>query len=367
MKPSISHIVMMGDSLSDRGTLDRRKLFGFIPLDKISGLEGRSPVGRFTNGYAWSDHLGAMFANEFTIRSFKKKRNFPDVTDISDAIITHDRQVKDRVDNAYSLDNDLSISYRNRNFIRSYDEGGLTAHDYSWVLSNSITRFFTRLIVSHLAVKRNDLLAYDRKYKIAKKHKAETLIIEWSGANDLITVNARPSQEEVDKAIKDRIENVTLLIQNGYRHFVLFNLPDLSLTPRYQQKSLEERENAKKWSDYFNEQLAQACEELVKKNQESNCTIEVFDINSEFKRIYNYPEEYDFEKAKLNQPYLKSRDFKIKKDGTSPAKGYMFWDDVHPTADTHVKLAEEFFNQYRDQYNFLAPDSNDRNCSKLRP
>src|SRR3990167_825678 len=360
-KPTVSNLVIMGDSLSDRGTLDRRLLFGFIPLDKLSGLEGRSPVGRFTNGYAWSDHLSAMFANEFTLRQLKKRKHFVDVTDMSDAIITDEHKIKEHVDHAYSLSNDLSIHYQNRNFIRSYDEGGLTAHDYSWTLSNSISRFFTRLIVSTLAAKRRDLLAYYHQYKVAQKRKAETLIIEWSGANDLITVNARPSKEEVDKAIRNRIENAKMLIQNGYRHVVLFNLPDLSLTPRYQRKNLAEQANAKEWSNYFNAQLAIACEKLADENKDLGCSINVFDINAEFKKIYEHPAEYGFKEDKLKQPYLQSPDFKIKKDGTSPATGYLFWDDVHPTADTHVKLAEKFFDWCKNQYNVLMPESNNKN------
>ncbi|VVC75314.1 hypothetical protein AQUSIP_06030 [Aquicella siphonis] len=72
-KPTISHFVMMGDSLSDRGTMDRRKLFGVIPMSWLSGLAGRSPRGRFTNGFAWSDYISAMLADEFIIQHAEKK------------------------------------------------------------------------------------------------------------------------------------------------------------------------------------------------------------------------------------------------------------------------------------------------------
>ncbi len=53
MKPDqISRFLMMGDSLSDWGSVKRRHLLGFIPMSWIAGLDKNSPKGRFTNGYA---------------------------------------------------------------------------------------------------------------------------------------------------------------------------------------------------------------------------------------------------------------------------------------------------------------------------
>ncbi len=53
-KPTkITHLVVLGDSLSDRGTLNKRELLGFIPMSYLSGLRSKSPKGRFTNGFLW--------------------------------------------------------------------------------------------------------------------------------------------------------------------------------------------------------------------------------------------------------------------------------------------------------------------------
>ena len=125
---------------------------------------------------------------------------------------------------------------------------------------------------------RDQLLNYDKQHHISNEQKAETLIMEWSGANDLVTVNAEPSIAEADRAIAARIDNVKKLIAAGYRNFVLFNLPNLSLTPRYQALSKEAQDNAKKCTDYFNEQLKKACEQL---NEDyPHCSIDPFDINT---------------------------------------------------------------------------------------
>lgn len=355
---NISHFIMMGDSLSDRGTMNHRYLFYFIPMSILSGLAGHSPRGRFTNGYAWSDHIATMLANQFMINELKEKLGM-DSGDIADAIIAKDARVMALIRNDYSLDDDGFIQFEGRDFVRSYDEGGLTAHDYSWTLSKSLGRFFSRIILSTLTQKREELLAYDRENPSTKAHKAETLIIEWSGANDLITVNAGPSAIEVDRAVEARIANVRKLVRNGYQNFILFNLPDLSLTPRYQNKTGptadREREEAHRYSNYFNSQLATEVARL--QSHYPQCSIQVFDISSIFDEVHENPEAYGFETAKRKQPFQESADFVLNGDNTSPAKGYMFWDDVHPTADLHALLAERFYRKFRFQYNFKEPAS----------
>ena len=352
MMYDISHIIMMGDSLSDRGTAYHRYILGFIPMRWLTGLEGVSPEGRFTNGLVWTDHLAASLASEFTIDKFIRDEHF-DASDISDAVIDHDPKIENQVHHYYDLNNDLYVKYRGRNFVRNYDEGGLTSHSYKGMPSKSISRYFKRLFLSTLEEKRNNLLAYDKQHHISNAEKSKTLIIEWSGANDLITVNEKPSKCEVDQAIKDRIKNIRELIKNGYRHFVLFNLPDLSLTPRYQAKSEDEQLIAKKYSIYFNEQLKIESEKL--QSEYPDCNIDIFDAYSEFQDLYNNPEKYNLDKDKRNLSYIKSPDFKINSNRTSPSTGYMFWDDIHPTADVHAILAETFCDKYRFKYSFIAP------------
>jgi len=392
-KPVISHFVIIGDSLSDRGTLDHRYLLGFIPMRLVAGLAGKSPRGRFTNGFTWSDDFSATIADEFIIKRAEKnnalgaqhKYQF-DNTDIADAILTHsqnsntepvqldptdvadnviaNRQFDRTIQNSYTLDNDLYVQYRGRDFVRSYDEGGLTAHDYRGAPSYSFTRFFSRLILATLDQKREKMLEHDRQLAIPDSQKQQTLILEWSGANDLITVNARPSREEADKAIQARILNAEKLILQGYRHFVLVDLPDLSLTPRYQNmtgaEGERERQNTKAICEYFNKKLTEECAKLQAKYKDNGCSIEVFAISNYFADVYQdtldqthrYP--CHFEKDKIKQPYTKSKDFAIR-NGLSPASGYMFWDDVHPTADLHEVLEQQLYKTYSQKYQFSAP------------
>jgi phospholipase/lecithinase/hemolysin len=357
-KPVISHVVMMGDSLSDRGTLNHRYLFGIIPMARLTGLSGKSPRGRFTNGFAWSDHISAMFINEFIIQRALKL----DATDIADNVITNP-QFQHITEHSYTLDNDLYVQYRGRDFVRNYDEGGLTSHSYSGKPSKSIKRFVDRLLVSTLTKKRKALLKHDNQIEISREQKKQTLVIEWSGANDLITANAKPSITEADMAINDRIENAEKLIQKGYRHFYLFDLPDLSLIPQFQNMpgitGERARENAKKVSLYFNEKLKTTSAALQKKYQHIGTSIEVFDIGHLFTDIYNdainqthrYPCYFD--KNKVQSSFTQSKDF-IDKNGLSPASGYIFWDNMHPSSDMHALIADEFYKSFSKKF-LIAP------------
>lgn len=352
-RPRIKRIIMIGDSLSERGTMFREKLFGFIPMKILSGLKGKTPDDSFTNGFPWSDHFITALANKFTIKKLKTEKGLDDA-DIADGIINDDAHIRPVIDNYYNLKNDLFVNYDGENFIRNYTIGGLTAHDYSWLPSTSISRFFSRLILPTLQGECKKLLNYDKVHHLSSKFKAETLIIEWSGANDLITVNARPSKKEADGAVKARINNLRKLINNGYSNFILFNLPDLSLTPRYQAKNEKERENARVCSEYFNEELNAACMKL--REEYPDCCIQLFDANKEFQDMFHHPEKYNLDKDKRHQPYTTSADFKIKENSTSPADGYMFWDAVHPTADVHAFLAQKILQEYENVFEFIAPD-----------
>lgn len=354
----IEDFILMGDSLSDRQGANKRYILGIIPMRWFTGLDGNSPLGRFTNGLAWSDHFCTKIADERIIEQLKRKGM--DGCDIADAVIAKDRRLKHTIQDSYFLDNHLYVKYNGQLLARTYDEGGLTAHDYSWAPSSSIVRFFSRIILTTLAAMRNQLLSYDKEYEVPLAKKAKTLVIEWSGANDLITVNKEASRLEADKAVADRIQNVKQLKKNGYKNFVLFNLPDLSLTPRYQALSAVEQQNAHACSLYFNEQLAAECAKL--KQTFPDCSIEVFDVNKMFTDVYNHPENYGFDKEKLTTPFIKSNNFTKIANKISPATGYMFWDDLHPTADMHAKLADIFYQTYAENYKLVIPE-----VKKVRP
>ncbi|AUH73834.1 SGNH/GDSL hydrolase family protein [Legionella sainthelensi] len=373
----ISRIVVLGDSLSDRGTFDKRKLFGFIPLGDFYEVGFDAPRGRFTNGFVWGDYFVTAIIEDFEIDYVRKKLKINHDprgnADVADAILANDLNILKKNEKAFSLNNDKHILFKGERFARFYCEAGLTADDYTRQFTINPKYEFLRLILARLEDKRKQLSDEDKKYKITEQEKSETLIIEWSGANDLLTVNAEPTLIEADNAVNARIANLEILIQQGYRNFVLVNLPDLSLTPRFQAKTRKEQENATKCSEYFNDQLADKAKQLIEKYKDLNIplNLSIFDANTPFKKIYNHCEEYGFDKEKLKSPYIDSEEFKqnqknpeYQQQHISPAEGYMFWDEIHPSMDMHSWLAVMFKETYNKIFKFIPPEPIKRRCSK---
>lgn len=346
----VSQCVIMGDSLSDRGGMFERRLLGVLPMSWLSGLRGKSPEGSFTNGYVWSDDFGASLANDVTIRMLKEKYHLTDL-DITNAIMNNDTRILSLFKNAYTLNDSTEIKYDNQELVRFYAEGGLTSKNYKGSTTWSITRLFSRQILTNLDTMREKLLASDELKKITPEQKASTLIIEWSGANDLITVNTKPTRHDVDMAIKSRIRNVELLIRAGYCNFTLFNLPDLALTPQYQAMSLSEQMKISQICMYFNDQLSRHLQSIRIKYP--LVSVNIYDIHQDMNKIYNNPERYRLDPDKRRSSFVESTDFKVDKNGRSPSSGYLYWDKTgHPTADVHALLTEEYLKHFRTHYNF---------------
>lgn len=351
-KTLIKYLVFMGDSLSDRGTFSKRPIFyGLLPNDLIVDLS-KSPHGRFTNGYTWDDYLCTSFVSKYLSRDLEKKFKM-DAADISDAVINKDPKVEPMVQNENTLSNDRKVDSEGERLARAYCEGGLTSHNYAHSVIINPSAEMARIIVSTLENKRALLLEDDTKLDVNAEEKHQTLIIEWSGANDLITVNTQPTKQEADSAIAARMENIKKLYEAGYRHFALFGLPDLACTPRFQAMKQSDRENASDVCNYFNEKLAKECINLLA--DYTDVTINYVDIMQPFKEIYENPEKYKFEKSKLKHAYNTSTDYKMNPDRTSPAPGYLFWDDIHPTAHAHVLLATIITEKLNETYRFRAP------------
>lgn len=325
----ISRLVFLGDSLSDRGTFDKRMLFGFIPLGDLYEVGYDAPRGRFTNGFVWGDYFVTAVIEQFEIdyarRKLKLPRDARGNADVADAILANDLHLLKKNERAFSLNNDKHILFKGTRFARFYCEAGLTSYDYKTKFSLNPKEEIARLIVADLEDKRKQLIADDKKYKISAQEKAETLIVEWSGANDLLTVNSEPTLLEADDAVNARIVNLEILIQQGYRNFVLLNLPDLSLTPRYKAKSTKEQENAAKCSVYFNKQLAAKVQQLIEKYQGLNVplNLSIFDVSKPFAEMYEHCEEYGFDKNKLKSPYIDSEEFRQSQKNTcTSARAY---------------------------------------------
>ncbi len=320
---AIRDIVIFGDSLSGRGRMANRKLFGFLDMNNISGLEGKSYYGRFANSYVWSDQISKIFAAE---------SNFPNP--------------------------DLDDPYRVRTasgetLVRTLCEGGCTSADYSMKFNTlDISYLASREILTNLDELRAELIANDKIIETSEKDKAETLVLEWTGVNDLITVHSTPTKKSSEIAVQERLEHVKKMIALGYKNFVLLNLPDISITPRYKRLSSEERHEAHEVIKYFNDILKQGIEQI---NQVSaDCNVTLYDICSEYQDIMNNPKSYGFDLEKLDATFVDSTDFK-EGETNLVSEGYLFWNDVHPTSELHEIFANKLFTALKNKFKFFAP------------
>jgi len=354
-KPLISQVAIIGDSISDRGTIAKRELLGFIPMRLILAFTVHTHHGRFTNAYTWDDDFGALMASAFLAQNLKKKyKYFNDDCDIADAIINQDKKLLKEISEAYSLDDDKAIDYKASNLVRTYCEGGLTSANYRHIKAPNLKLEILRLIFKDLNDKREALAADDIRGRVSDAEKSETLILEFTGGNDLITVNLKPTIEEADRAIKARIRNLELMIDQGYKHFVLFLLPDLSMTPRFYAKSATEKNEAASVSAYFNQRLQEEIKKVKAMNR--NISIHTFDVNETLRDVVIHPKKYGFDPAKVHTPFSTSKDYHEHKGAIMSAQEYVFWDDIHPSAHTHALLASYFFEVMGKKFLFSPPD-----------
>ena len=332
MRKKIERILVFGDSLSDRGTMAKSALNAF------SGLPGHSPHGRFTNGYVWLDYF---------IYQLKGQNLSEPVAIQATPLIKK---------SLFSINNNEYVGAREVPvFARTYCKGGLTAHDYSekFRAGELILNIEAELLAT-LASMRKEAARDDEYIQLSEADKQNTLVIEWSGANDLITINHNPTLEAATLAVNARIEHLNNLVQQGYRCFVLFNLPDLSLTPRYQSADSHLRQQTQDSVMHFNHDLQQAI--TAWRTIHPECTIHLFDANQLFVDAYQHPEKFKLDETKKHEPFLDSRAFKDN-DPHTTAAGYMFWDEVHPTEALHVQLAHAFYQDIFCQhyeFNWIA-------------
>jgi hypothetical protein len=195
------------------------------------------------------------------------------------------------------------------------------------------------------------LFADDATHRYSAKHKAETLVMEESGVNDLITVNKAPSFEEVENAISARIHNVEEMIKHGYRHFMLFDIPNIANTPEFQEKTESERVNARSCVKYFNQRLELEIKALEEKYPDEAYSFSLYQVSKVFDDVYQHPNKHGFSLALINEPYVESQDFSSDKSHLKDSHKHIFWDKLHPTAHLHEIVATDLKKEVSDLFN----------------
>jgi len=158
----------------------------------------------------------------------------------------------------------------------------------------------------------------------------DALHIFWAGANDFLASDAG---DPIDPIIFDAMANIedsiTTLAGVGATTFLMPNLPDLAVTPRYLHDNPGDADRAHDYTLAFNDALTGLIASL-----ESDLMIDIFQLDtfSLMNDIIADPSLFGFTNV---------TDRALLTDGTivDNPNEYLFWDDLHPTAPAHELFA----------------------------
>ncbi|RUR49415.1 autotransporter domain-containing protein [Vreelandella populi] len=164
--------------------------------------------------------------------------------------------------------------------------------------------------------------------------KEGTLYAVWAGANDLFTVGeGADAASVIANAAFGTAEVIGALENAGARHVLLFNIPDLGLTPRFNDDPVTSA-GATTLARQYNETLYTA----VAASGAEVIPIDTFTLLQE---VAAMPDAYGFTNVTapactLPLPLCNSTTLVAPNAGES----YMFADEVHPTSATHRIIGE---------------------------
>lgn len=153
----------------------------------------------------------------------------------------------------------------------------------------------------------------------------ETLFAIWVGGNDFL--NGSGDYQTTVSNIQDAMEQ---LAQNGAKHLLILYLPDLGEIPSEQGTS--EAGQAAAFSTNFNSGLGSMLHAYSVDH--ADIALYEFDVYTPFKSIRSNPAAFGFVNATDPSP-----NFSV--PNNFDGAGYVFWDDIHPTTQTHALIADQ--------------------------
>ncbi len=189
--------------------------------------------------------------------------------------------------------------------------------------------------------------AYMRR---AKNYQVEnTLFVVFIGANDI-----KDTPNTVELLIQDVEVGLYELILAGAQQILVLNLPDISQAPQVRNGNPDAARIVKANVDDYNTRLKGVVEKLSSQKTPHSTTVKMvlFDIHTLFDDMLAAPGNYGMnvtDKSCVSGLHNNIGDYVIRHPGRRPectavdAKGWVFWDEVHPTTATHKMLADGAF------------------------
>ncbi len=327
----LNQVVVFGDSLSDPKHLYETKLFGFLDVGQWAGLAD-SDTGRFSDSLNWVDYMTIYVG----VSQYKEKHNkMPSFDEFKEFL---GGSQSDRI----QFDGNLVM--------KNYAVGGASAHNYSYQVGTGVAdvaHTLARFLVPCLDTERDKFLRDEAAENTTTDAKARKRIIDLSGANDYITVNSSMTYDIADRAVAARLHNVRELYKAGYRKFTLVTLPDISLTPRYQQTTAAEIFHVHTMCEYMNAQLRAEIEKLRAENNEG-LSLDLYDINEPFGHTWANAsaEDRNSMTSEIDHQIQKATTQEEKDALLEKRKTACFYNDVHPAGSFYNDISQGFMQHF---------------------
>lgn len=194
-----------------------------------------------------------------------------------------------------------------------------------------------------------DLRAQLAAYLAPRGRKADSaaLHVVWAGANDLLLAFLAPDRERAARDAATAVGEVAGgLAAAGATHLLVPNLPDIGRTPLVRLQGPAAAAEALLLTRAFNAALGRALDAAERRERRVRLTrLDVFALAG---RVEADPAALGF------------RDVLNPCQGSGAAggcEGFLFWDQIHPTAYAHARLAEAALRQLGVE---VAPGDLDR-------
>ena len=156
----------------------------------------------------------------------------------------------------------------------------------------------------------------------------DTLFVIFIGSNNFLNLTTDPV-EAITQAVENVQTGMMELLQAGATQFVVMNVPDFGITPRFNKNAVGAAQ-ASQLSAGYN----QAVEQLMGGLESMNPELEITRLDA-FSFIGNIISDYEA------LGFTNAVDAQLDKaQGTVEEGIYVFWDDIHPTTTTHKLFAE---------------------------
>lgn len=312
-----THIVVLGDSLSDTGNL-YTLTGGLLPprpkADPASESlydSGRTPK-RFSNGDVWTDYVA----------------NSRGLT----------------VNSVWTGNPADPIDLRGNGYVDNFAVANSFTGSYDWVGSPVYGPISNWTDLVNVSVLNQPFFGFPGLRQqadayIAKGVSTDALHIIWAGANDLFFA-PELTPLTAPNVVQQAVANIQGVLQDlhaqGVSKFVVANLPDLGATPFAHGETslpislLDNSAALSSAADAFNQLLAQMLNSL-------SFNVTMVDIGSLSKLLFTDPQMFGFTNA--TDPCL---DLTTLASACSDQNKYIFWDEVHPTTTAHGIIAQAF-------------------------